>query len=299
MLIAVTGATGLVGSRVCQQAIAAGHRVRGLCHQRQPAFENGGEVQWVRGALESFDAPAFLDRCDALVHAALSRDESSFMADPADPLAYYQTNVIGSLKLFQAATAASLGRAVSISSGAVHQESTGGNQPIDETHPLWPASIYGAVKAAVETQVHALGLGGRLPIASLRPTTIHGLADPVEESRYFGLVQSAIGGQPVDISGGGKVVAADDVAAAAIHLLTGEFDIAGQTYNCVDRFVANAEVVRMLEEVAGRTFEKTGSAKAAGRAMSHQKLLATGFEFNGDASLRRTLGALWRAAGGR
>ncbi len=297
MLIVVTGATGLVGSRVCQQLLAAGHHVRGLKHQSEPRFDGHHQVNWFQGSLDACDPVRLLQDCDGLVHAALSRDEASFMAEPSDTVAYYQTNVIGSLRLFNAAVKVGVGRCVSISSGAVHEKTIGGDQPIDETHPLWPASIYGAVKAAVETQVHAYGLSGKLQIASLRPTTIFGVADPVQNSRYYQLVENAAAGRVVDISGGGKVVAAEDVATAAIHLVTGKFDIAGQTYNCVDRFVSNAEVVAMIESVAGRTFETTGEVKKAGRSMSHQKLAATGFRFDTATRLRRTIAALWSAVG--
>ncbi len=77
-------------------------------------------------------------------------------------------NIAGSLQLFQAAKAAGVERIVYISSCAVHDRILS-DRPLDETHPLWPASHYGAHKAAVEAFVHSHALGEKYPICACGP----------------------------------------------------------------------------------------------------------------------------------
>src|SRR5262249_61378106 len=100
---------------------------------------------------------------------------------------FFGINLTGSLQLFQAAFDAPVGRFVFLSTCAVH-EVIRGDRPLDEAHPLWPTSPYGAHKAALEAFVHSYGLGQGWPVCALRPTGIYGLAHPPPNSRWFDLV---------------------------------------------------------------------------------------------------------------
>src|SRR4029077_6264714 len=93
---------------------------------------------------------------------------------------------------------------------------------LDETHPLWPASHYGAPKAALEAFVHSYGLGQSWPICALRPTGIYGLTHPPSSSRWFDLVGRVLRGERIESIKGGKEVHAHDVARAVLVLLTAE-----------------------------------------------------------------------------
>src|SRR5207245_4692081 len=104
-----------------------------------------------------------------------------------DPLPFLEANLLGSLQLFQAAFAANVPRFVFISTCAVHEVILD-DRPLDEAHPLWPTSHYGAHKAALEKFVHSYGLGQGWPICALRPTGVYGLAHPPQASRWFDLV---------------------------------------------------------------------------------------------------------------
>ena len=86
-------------------------------------------------------------------------------------------NLSGSLQLFQAAYEASVPRFVFVSTCAVHEVILD-DRPLDETHPLWPTSPYGAHKAALEKFVHCYGLGQGWPICALRPTRHLRLGSP-------------------------------------------------------------------------------------------------------------------------
>jgi nucleoside-diphosphate-sugar epimerase len=188
-------------------------------------------------------------------------------------------------------------RFVFISTCAVHEVILD-DRPLDEAHPLWPTSHYGAHKAALEKFVHSYGLGEGWPICALRPTGIYGLAHPPGESRWYDLVGRVLRGEPVEAARGGKEVHAHDGARAVALLLTAdEKRIAGQAFNCYDLYVAEEHVARIAAELAG------GPAPAAGRnrGPKHQigtdKIRALGMTFGGEALLRQTVAELVKAHG--
>src|SRR5262249_50589774 len=152
-----------------------------------------------------------------------------FRASGADDLlAFLDANFMGSIRLFQAAHAAGVPRFVFISTCAVH-EIILGDRPLDETHPLWPTSHYGAHKAALEKFVHSFGLGEGWPICALRPTGIYGLAHPARDSRWYDLVGQVRRGETIESAKGGKEVHAADVARAVEVLLNADARaVAGQ-----------------------------------------------------------------------
>src|SRR5207302_10967435 len=171
---------------------------------------------------------------DAVVHAAVEwqgpRNRGS--GSHGEPNVFFGVNLTGSLQLFQAAFEAGVPRFVFISTCAVHEVILD-DRPLDEAHPLWPTSHYGAHKAAMEAFVHSYGLGQGWPICALRPTGIYGLAHPARDSRWYGLVGQVLRGEPIATATGGKEVHAADVARA-VELLLKADAIAGQAYHCYD-----------------------------------------------------------------
>src|SRR6187402_472223 len=68
MRLAITGATGFVGSHLIEAALADGHRITALTRRPQPAQDN---LTWVEGALDRPDSLAALcEGCDAVIHVA-------------------------------------------------------------------------------------------------------------------------------------------------------------------------------------------------------------------------------------
>src|SRR5204863_598928 len=138
-------------------------------------------VTWVPGVLNDMPATLELTRgVDAFVHAAVDWEGPRRRQREQDSdavLSFLDNNLMGSLMLFEKAYTAKVARFVYIASCAVHEVILPG-RPLDETHPLYPTSHYGAHKAAVEKFVHSYGLGKGWPIASLRPTGIYGVDHP-------------------------------------------------------------------------------------------------------------------------
>ena len=336
MRIALTGATGFIGRYIAAALIARGevvrcwHRARsdrsGLADPRwfQPLVDRfrggptaapgwkgpmpttgswttpttGGVIEWVEGDLsDAAGIRALVRRCDAVVHAALDHPGGGFRGGEGDLLGFVERNVLGTLRLIEAARQAGVRRFVLLSTCAVHEVILD-DRPLDETHPLWPTSHYGAHKAALEKFVHSFGLGEGYPICALRPTGVYGLAHPPQRSKWFDLVAAAVRGEAVECLGGGKEVHAADVARAVCLLLDAE-GIAGQAYNCCDRYVARHEVATLARRIAGSESEIGGAPAAPKHQIVTAKLAALGMTFGGAALLEQTVGELVRVARGR
>ncbi len=303
MRIAITGATGFLGRYLLAQFAAEQYELR--CWRRPESDVAGLEhvqqhVTWkTGGTLGNADASRELVQgCDVLIHSALARrDASTFFFDAA----LAQHNFSATLQLFDAAKAAGVKRIVFISSCAVYGKILE-DRPLDETHPLWPDSHYGAHKAAVEAFIHSYAFAEKYPICALRPTAIYGLAHPVERSKWYDLVSAVARSETVECRGGGKQVHAADVARAASLLVHTDAErVSGEAFNCVDMHVSEHDVALRARGLAGAHGEIRGEPKHGKHRIETDKLRALGFEFGGlpllDKTLREMIGVARLASG--
>ena len=295
MRIAVTGATGFLGRYIVARLAEAGHRLR--CWHRQGSDLSGfgaaaDAIEWLPGELGDASAiRELVDGVEALVHAALLRPgDAGFVGSAKTDLpAFLQANLMGSLKLFQEAKEAGVKRCIFISTCAVHDVILG-DRPLDETHPLWPKSHYGAHKAALEAFVHSYGMGEGWPICAVRPTGIYGLAHPPQDSKWYDLVGKVMNGEPIAGTQGGKEVHAADVARAVDLLLNADAKtISGQAYNCTDGYIAEQEVARLAKELSGSASSIADLNRGPKNQIDTGKLRALGMTFGGTALLRQTV----------
>ena len=299
MRIAVTGATGFVGRELVNQLVNAGHQTNCWFREnsdRSPLAEYANsELTWIPGQLaDGNSAAALVAGCDAVVHSGLWRSTMSFQSNAMDLLEYTRVNILGTLELIQAAIAANVQRFVFVSTCAVHDHILN-DRPLDEAHPLWANSHYGAHKAAIEKFVHSFGLGDGFPICAIRPTGIYGVANPVSNSKWFQLVQDVANRKPVTVERGGKEVHVADVARAIQVLLTAD-GIAGQAYSCYDRYISQYDVATIAKELSGSDSEVLGNQKRPKHEIDSSKIKALGMEFGGTARLRETIVQLLEAS---
>lgn len=292
MRIGVTGATGFLGHYIVNHLLRLGHQCR--CWYRPHSDREGfdpdtpGELEWVPGELgDPQSTAAFVEGVDAVVHAGLARAGAAFRADEGDMLEFVDKNVTGSIRLIQDAHRADARRFIFISSCAVHDVILD-DRPLDEAHPLWPKSHYGAYKAAVEAFVHSFGLGQGYPVCSLRPTGIYGPTRPIEESKWYDLVHSVAAGKPVHGDRGGKEVHAADVARA-VEILLAAPGIAGQAYNCYDMYISDLMVARIARQITGSDAEIPSTQMGPKHQIETAKLRALGMTFGGEPLLRQTI----------
>ncbi len=301
MKIAVTGATGFLGRYVVDRLLAGGHACR--CWYRPTSdrsqFSEDERVQWVLGSLDDPEsAGRLIGGCDAVVHAALYRPGAGFRGAEGDVVTFVDRNVTGSLRLIEAAREHDVNRFVYVSSCAVHEVILD-DRPLDEAHPLWPKTHYGAHKAAVEKFVHSYGLGvdadRPFTMTAVRPTGIYGVAHPVERSKWFPVVRAVVRGETVPCQGGGKEVHVADVAKAIDLLLTAD-GVKGQVYNCYDQYVSQWEVATLAKEISGSNATIVGEPAAPKHQIVTDKIRNLGMTFGGPPLLRETIEQLVRAA---
>jgi nucleoside-diphosphate-sugar epimerase len=296
MRVAITGATGFLGRYIVHMLVNRGHTCR--CWHRPGSdrsgfevLEPGGIIEWVRGGLGDIESMRELvSGTESVVHAALDRPGAGFRGAEGDLPTFLERNVVGTIRLIETARSCGASRFIFISTCAVHEVILE-DRKLDEAHPLWPTSHYGAHKAAIEKFIHSYGLGQRYDICALRPTGIYGIAHPPAKSKWYDLVQKVKRGERIASARGGKEVHASDVARAVAMLLTAD-SVVGQAYNCCDMYIAEQDVAAMAKEITG----SPSTIKILNKGPKHQidtsKLRALGMEFGGRELLKETVRSL-------
>ncbi len=149
MILAVTGGTGFVGSRLIAIATAAGHHARALARRPQAPVEG---VTWVAGALNDPAALATLVAgADAVVHVA-------GVVNAPDRAGFVAGNVDGTRAVVEAAHNAGVRRFIHVSSLSAREPRL---------------SNYGGSKADAEQVVAASNLDWTI----VRPSAVYGPGD--------------------------------------------------------------------------------------------------------------------------
>lgn len=186
-LLAITGATGFVGSAVLDAALAAGHRIRALARRDQAPRER---VQWMRGDLA--DGAALTAMCagaDAVVHIA-------GLTNTPDPAEFESANVTGTARVVEAMRSGGARRLVFVSSLAAREPKL---------------SAYGASKARAETVVEASGLDWTM----VRPPAVYGPRD-IDMLDLFRAAKWGV--VPLPPGGATSIIHADDLADLLVTL---------------------------------------------------------------------------------
>ncbi|WP_063752699.1 NAD-dependent epimerase/dehydratase family protein [Streptomyces sp. NRRL S-350] len=159
--VALTGATGFIGSAVLAALVARGARVRALA-RRVPQSAGRGAA-WVPGDLADAAAPAALcEGATVLVHLAARVDGGAEECEAV--------NVRGTAALMAAATRAGVHRIVHLSTAAVYGEGPHAGIAVDEVPP---APLSEASRTRLLGERHALDTGACV----LRPGLVTGTGD--------------------------------------------------------------------------------------------------------------------------
>ena len=308
MKIAVTGATGFLGHYIVRRMLQHGnscscwfrtpesqYQIAAADQTNHPSASNGlnaaaqnADIEWVHGELgDQAACKRLLQGCDAVVHSGLYRQGRSFRGTEGEVVEFVQKNIVGTLQLIEAARASGVGRFIFVSTCAVHEKILS-DRPLDETHPTWMTTHYGAYKAAVEQFVHSYGFGMGYHIAAVRPSGIYGLHHRPTESKWYELVRNVAAGRTVECIGGGKEVHANDVANAVDLLLYAD-NIAGEVFSCCDRYVSELEVANLAKQLTGSAASIYGSPKSPKHTIVCDKIQSLGLQFGGEKLLQRTI----------
>jgi nucleoside-diphosphate-sugar epimerase len=148
-VLAITGGTGFVGTRLIALATEGGHRVRALTRREQAEREH---IEWVPGDLQDTDALAKLaEGADAVIHVA-------GVVNAPDRAGFARGNIEGTANMLAAAGGAGVKRFVHVSSLAAREPEL---------------SAYGWSKAEGDRLVEASGLDWTI----VCPPAIYGPGD--------------------------------------------------------------------------------------------------------------------------
>lgn len=226
--VLVTGGSGFLGTYAVAALAQAGHAV--TIFDRSPPTEDLMTVHAQRpdalkvGSIEDRDRLVEVcqnGRFDAVVHLV-----AQVGVEPSleDPLGFYQTNVIGTATVCEAARLAGVRRLVLISSSSVYHD--GGGPALVETDSVFsisranPLAHYGTSKLAAEAVGMAFAEFHALDFIALRVSAIYGfgMKTPIHVKP---LVEGAVLGHRVRIPSGGGMkrdyIHVRDVARAIVQ----------------------------------------------------------------------------------
>jgi len=161
-MILVTGGAGYIGSHTCVELLNAGHDVTVLdnfCNSQIEALERVQRITGKKPALVEGDI-----RDSATLVQTLQRSRASAVIHFAGlkavgesvekPLAYYDNNVVGTVRLLEAMTECDVKTLVFSSSATVYGDPQ--QLPLTEQHPLSATNPYGQTKLVIENMLRDL-----------------------------------------------------------------------------------------------------------------------------------------------
>jgi nucleoside-diphosphate-sugar epimerase len=169
--VLITGATGFVGSQLCEALSRQGYVVRGAVRTDQPLFDKTAEKTVVGeiGALTEWGRA--LDGVECVVHCAARAHIAGDQRGQRH--LYLEANAIGTERLAQACLAAGVRRFVFLSSIKVNGESTA-QRPFSSLDRPNPRDPYAQSKWEGETRLKAVAAACAMQTAIVRSPLVYG-----------------------------------------------------------------------------------------------------------------------------
>ena len=155
MRVLVTGGAGFIGSNVVRLLLEKGHNVKVLDNLSTGYFKNikNLDLEFIRGDIRDDKVvQKATSQVDAVFHLAAHIGNVKSLQNPIEDS---EINVLGTLKILDAAKRNGIKKIIHSSSAGIFGELQ--YMPIDEKHPLEPDSFYGVSKLTGEK--HALCYG--------------------------------------------------------------------------------------------------------------------------------------------
>jgi len=244
----VTGGAGFIGSNLVGQLLADGHEVTvldnflsGHCSNLMPFHRAHLIVGDIR---DSGDVSRAVEGAEVVFHLAASVGNKRSIEHP---ILDAEINVIGTLKVLEAARRAGVRKVVASSSAGIFGELK--TFPIKEDHPVEPDSPYGCTKLCMEKECLAYSKLYSLEVACLRYFNVYGVNQRFDA--YGNVIPifvfKILRGEPITIFGDGEqtrdflnvkdVVQANIKAAQAVGV-SGAFNIASGSSVTINRLAS-------------------------------------------------------------
>ena len=257
--VLVTGAGGFIGGHLVERLVRDGARVRALV--RYNSRNERGTLDWLdQEAIRDVEVVLGDLRDVESVDRAVAGNEivlhlGAQIAIPysfVNPRDFFETNVLGTLNVAQAALAHGVSRVVHTSTSEVY--GTARQIPITEDHPLEPQSPYAASKVAADKLVDSYHRTFALPATVLRPFNTYG---PHQSARAVipTIVSQALEGDVLRLGSldpRRDLTFVTDTVDGFVRAATAP-EAVGRTIQLgTENDVAVADIVRVVGEVLGR-----------------------------------------------
>lgn len=247
----VTGATGLLGSNLCELLVSQGWQVKGLVRSIDKAkrFLESNPIQIVQGDMEN--VPAFaqaLKGVDVVFHTA------AFFREYYQPGSHWKKmkciNVDATIELLQAAQAQGVARTIFTSSSGVIQ--TYPHQMANENAPyseFAQKNLYFKTKILAEREIYRFLDTSRMDVVMILPGWMMGPGDAAPTSAGQLVLDLLASKLPGIINGGASLTDVRDVAAAMVS--AAEQGKRGERYIVAGSLKTMKDIALELEAISG------------------------------------------------
>lgn len=272
--VLVTGATGFVGSTLCELLVQAGYQVRAAL--RTDRLVSGAIAEKV--VIGDIAAPSglaeALDGVDMLIHTAA---RAHVMNDsPANAELYTQVNARGTLHLAEAAAQAGVRRFVFLSSVKVNGEE-GGRAYAPDDQPR-PRDAYGMSKWSGEKHLLEVAARTSMEVAIVRPPLVYG---PGVGANFLRLMRWVDSGWPLplgSIRNSRSLVSVWNLCGLLIDLLKNPTSSAGTWMVSDAEDLSTPELIRRIGRAMNRRVRlvpvPAGVLLSCGRLIGRQAEIA-------------------------
>jgi len=253
MNILVTGAGGFIGRRLARK-LGSEHKVYGLIHDLHPWPE-----KWIplQGDIQNY--PRMLEiLVDREIHYVYHLAAKSIVRNcKSDPIGCFQTNVMGTVNILEAARHSDTVQGVMC---AESDKSYGsGPVPYVEDQALRPGSVYEASKACVTHVARAFFENYGVPVFTVRSANVYGPGDENMTRLIPNTITRLLRGEAPQITAGAERFVReffflDDFVETSVALM--EKRPWGEAFNVGTGETMTVDaVVRLICELVGRTID--------------------------------------------
>ncbi|MFK8910170.1 NAD-dependent epimerase/dehydratase family protein [Streptomyces sp. YS-3] len=276
--VLVTGAGGLIGSRIVDRLRQVGARPVSVCkldayppdvYRSRFGIDPLGPDFIIGDIADPQLMRTVVPGCDYVIHAAALADVAACTRRPLDAIG---TNIIGTQHVLDAvASSDRVRRLVFVSSASVYGNGPhpGAPDPLhglvsvpaqfSEGGAMCPVSVYGNTKAWGEHQTAAMLSGASVSYAIVRYFSVYGEPQVIKENSHSWVVawfaMRAACGLPLHLNGGGHQVRdfvhVDDIATGTLHALVAE----GAHNETVNIGTGTATTIRQVAELVSAHYK--------------------------------------------
>ena len=260
--IAITGATGLLGSNLANSFIENGDSVFALIKDEQPTSILSKNITRVYGDIQSkSDIEYFIQKSNPSHFIHLAAQTQAYESTQY-PYQTFSSNILGTLNVVESLRHyASCESIIIASSDKAYGELIG--EGYDEDHPLKGVFPYDASKSAADIIANSYRVTFGMPIVVTRACNIYGVGDHNHNRLIPGILFSHLNSKVFQIRNQGEnireYIHVQDVISAykAIIQHTSSINDVGAFNISSGEKLSTLEVFRMIEEIVGEKISHT------------------------------------------